>query len=66
MKIDIEMKTPPPKIDTSDMDLPAGKTCATCLHYAKCKALFGCLSDAVKCDFAPSRYRAQWPDLDMK
>lgn len=60
-----EMKTPPPKIeatkpviDTSDMDLPEGKTCATCLHYARCKALFACPADAVKCDFAPSRYRA--------
>lgn len=41
------------------MNLPAGSTCASCLHVRRC-SLFGYTEgpDSVWCDFYPRRYRA--------
>ena len=43
----------------AERKLPAGKTCADCVHGKRCDALFGAVRRAfTSCDFWPSRYRA--------
>src|SRR6266568_2114133 len=38
------------------MDLPVGATCSTCVHYARCCAMFGAKPANMACDFFPRRY----------
>ena len=39
-----------------DMDLPAGKTCADCVHCGHCTAMFGHIPADESCDWSPSRF----------
>ncbi|WP_219097718.1 hypothetical protein [Pseudomonas sp. UMAB-40] len=39
-----------------DMDLPAGKTCADCVHCRRCTMMFGHIPEDESCDWAPSRF----------
>lgn len=39
------------------MDLPSGKTCADCIHAARCTQMFGAKLANTKCDFEPIRFR---------
>jgi hypothetical protein len=43
------------------MKLPPGVTCATCAHFQRCVAIFGCKADGNVCDWFPRRYRAAPP-----
>lgn len=52
--------TPEQKANES-MKLPAGKTCADCRWFAKCKWLISCPPTNTTCDWAPSRFAAQEP-----
>lgn len=38
------------------MDLPAGKTCADCVHCRRCCAIFGHIPEDQVCDWSPSRF----------
>jgi hypothetical protein len=38
------------------MLLPAGKTCADCVHYLRCNGLFGITASSLSCDFFPNRF----------
>lgn len=47
-----------------DMKLPAGKTCADCVHFKRCLWLIGAqwVNDKSKrCDFSPSRFHEVTP-----
>lgn len=39
------------------MDLPAGMTCADCVHCSRCTAMFGHIPEDETCDWSPSRFR---------
>ena len=41
---------------STEMRLPAGKTCGDCIHTRRCVALFGHTEADTACDFYPSRY----------
>lgn len=41
-----------------EMNLPEGMTCANCVHFARCNALFGHIATDEVCDWAPSRFHA--------
>lgn len=43
--------------DADDMNLPPGKTCADCVHCARCTAIFGHIPEDEVCDWSPSRFR---------
>lgn len=43
------------------MVLPEGKTCGDCVHFPRCKAIFGHVAADEVCDFFPSRFQAM-PD----
>lgn len=43
------------------MTLPAGKTCADCIHVERCVAMFGVKPENVICDFYPRRYQTTCP-----
>lgn len=38
------------------LNLPDGKTCADCVHTARCVAIFGALPTDKRCDFYPVRF----------
>lgn len=37
-------------------ELPAGRTCGDCRHFARCQWLISQPSDSVECDWTPSRF----------
>jgi len=39
-----------------DMQLPAGRTCSDCAHFARCAGLFQCKPTNTTCDWSPSRF----------
>lgn len=39
------------------MRLPAGKTCADCLHCDRCTSMFGAKPTDERCGFYPRRFR---------
>ena len=39
------------------MSLPGGKTCGECLHFPRCRRLFGAVVGDETCDFSPSLFR---------
>lgn len=41
----------------STMNLPEGKTCADCVHTARCVAIFGHIPEDETCDWLPIRYQ---------
>ncbi|MCE7510281.1 hypothetical protein [Alloalcanivorax xenomutans] len=41
----------------NDMDLPAGKTCADCVHCQRCCSIFGHIPEDETCDWSPSRFQ---------
>ncbi len=43
------------------MALPAGESCGTCRHVAKCTAMFGAKAEYTSCDFFPRRFRTPKP-----
>lgn len=47
----------------AEMQLPPGKTCADCVHTARCCAMFGHVPEDTYCDWWPSKYRARTPEL---
>jgi hypothetical protein len=48
--------TPP-----DDMELPQGKTCADCMHNARCVVFGFTKPQNTRCDFAPSRFVEREP-----
>lgn len=43
------------------MALPAGKTCADCVHVERCVTMFGIKPESAICDFYPRRYQTTCP-----
>jgi hypothetical protein len=43
--------------DRSDMNLPAGRTCADCAHVERCRWLISVTETNTHCDWSPSRFR---------
>lgn len=39
------------------MHLPAGESCGTCVHTARCVAIFGMHAEDTACSFFPRRFR---------
>lgn len=50
-----EVREPLPRTD-DDMDLPAGMTCADCVHCRRCTLMFGHIPADESCDWSPSRF----------
>ena len=48
----------PYKRQGDEMDLPAGNTCADCVHCRRCTLMFGHIPADEVCDWSPSRFRA--------
>lgn len=42
--------------DHEQMNLPAGRTCADCVHCRRCTMMFGHISEDEVCDWSPSRF----------
>lgn len=38
------------------MLLPDGKTCADCVHFQRCNAIYGHIAADEVCDWAPNRF----------
>lgn len=45
-----------------EMKLPAGKACADCVHFRRCKSFIGISGRETKCDWHPSRFREKIPE----
>jgi hypothetical protein len=43
------------------MNLPAGKTCADCVHCRRCCAMFGHIPQDQVCDWYPSKFQPVAP-----
>lgn len=43
--------------EARQMDLPAGKTCADCVHSRRCCAIYGHIPEDEVCDWYPSRFQ---------
>jgi hypothetical protein len=43
------------------LDLPTGKTCGDCVHFARCAGIFGRQHVETFCDFFPIRFRERVP-----
>lgn len=56
-------RAPYPRSADNDvqMNLPAGKTCADCVHCKRCTAMFGHIPADESCDWSPSRFRERIP-----
>jgi hypothetical protein len=49
------MATEPDYVD--EMKLPAGKTCASCVHVRRCVALGYTKAESTSCDFWPNKFQ---------
>lgn len=59
----------PPPAPPDDMALPAGRTCADCISYARCVALLSArhVNDKqTRCDWAPSRFRLDGVKIERR
>lgn len=45
-------------------ELPIGRTCADCVHHARCVDLFQCPADNTTCDWIPSRFALRPADQE--
>lgn len=45
------------KCNDQCMQLPAGKTCADCIHVKRCTTIFGAKAENTMCGFEPVRFK---------
>lgn len=54
------------KVDTDQMNLPDGKTCADCVHCRRCTMMFGHIPEDEVCDWSPSRFTHRAVSVEVK
>jgi hypothetical protein len=54
----VKQREPIRRVDSDPhrMNLPAGKTCADCVHCHRCCSIYGHIPADERCDWAPSRF----------